>query len=72
MYPFRWRPAEGERHATTAPKLEPGTQVEALYGDVVELAVPDDLAWLWPTCVGCDKQAHVIAEQSRDYQAMLW
>lgn len=71
MYPFRWRPAQGKRHATTAKRLEPQSQVEALCGELVELAEPTDVAWLWPTCVGCDKQAHVIAERTRD-QAVVW
>lgn len=66
MHPFRWLPAEGERHATAEVRLAgayaTGDQVASLCGLSVLAAEGTEIAWLWPTCPDCNTAAHRLAE----------
>ena len=60
MHPFRWIPADGERHASRDKKPHgwpDGTVVNALCGRSVR-ADNRDVAWLWETCPACNQAAH--------------
>ncbi|MCX2729087.1 hypothetical protein OOZ19_02430 [Saccharopolyspora sp. NFXS83] len=65
-YPFRWFPAQGERHASvdSAPRLgfRSGTEVKALCGAEVSASEGDE-AWLWPTCPACTEGVRPIAQR---------
>ncbi|MEU5847276.1 zinc finger protein [Saccharopolyspora shandongensis] len=62
MHPFRWVPADGERHATGDARLAGaytvGEQIDSLCGRSVTVAERTEIAWLWETCVDCNREAH--------------
>lgn len=62
-HPFRWVPADGQRHAsrhpTTGGGYPPGLTVSTLCGLDVH-ARTGDLPWLWPTCADCNLEARRI------------
>lgn len=65
MYPFHWVPAAGQRHASLDAKpvgcaYPTGTQVETLCQQAVS-ADSSELAWLWGTCVECNRKARQLA-----------
>ncbi|GAA2796349.1 zinc finger protein [Saccharopolyspora taberi] len=63
-HPFRWVPAEGQRHATTdrlaAGGWSDGEAVTMLCGESVEVDNSVE-AWLWETCADCNAEAHRMA-----------
>ncbi|MEU5853203.1 zinc finger protein [Saccharopolyspora shandongensis] len=67
-YPFHWVPAAGLRHASTDARPEgslayvTGTSVSTLCRQELS-ADNSEIAWLWPTCGGCDTEAHRIARK---------
>lgn len=64
MHPFRWVPAEGERHASLEPSTgqgyPEGKVIQALCGKRVR-AENSDISWLWETCPDCNNRAHELA-----------
>lgn len=66
-HPFTWTPtpADRRRHAsldaTPGPGFPTGTTVRTLCGHRL-VAENTDMAWLWPTCDGCDKRTREIAD----------
>lgn len=66
MYPFRWVPADGQRHASTSPlpdyahSYPEGTVILTLCGTEL-IARTHAHAWLWRTCPDCDIKAHDLA-----------
>ncbi|KAA5829161.1 zinc finger protein [Saccharopolyspora hirsuta] len=69
-YPFHWVPAAGQRHASTDRRPEgalaypTGTSVATLCREQV-VADNSEIGWLWPTCDGCNTEAHRIAREHR-------
>ncbi|GAB3688012.1 zinc finger protein [Saccharopolyspora sp. ID03-671] len=66
MHPFRWVPADGGRHATADIRLAGayavGESITALCRRSVTVARGTELAWLWPTCAECNREAHALVE----------
>ncbi|MDA3644948.1 hypothetical protein LZ318_03800 [Saccharopolyspora indica] len=67
-YPFHWVPAAGQRHASTDRRPEgalaypTGTSVATLCREQV-VADNTEIGWLWPTCDGCNTEAHRIVRE---------
>ncbi|MDI2032822.1 zinc finger protein [Saccharopolyspora sp. TS4A08] len=58
-HPFCWRPAGGERHATTERPGE-GQTFTALCGLVAEADL-SEIGWFFATCGACNARAHELA-----------
>ncbi|WP_333777767.1 zinc finger protein [Saccharopolyspora oryzae] len=65
-HPFHWVPAEGQRHASTDERpsgssiYPDGIEVTTLCEQTV-MASTGEMAWLWPTCPGCNAAARARA-----------
>lgn len=64
VHPFRWAPAESQRHASldrSPGKGYPeGTVVQTLCGKQLR-AETSDVSWLWKTCPDCNIRARELA-----------
>ncbi|GAA2817592.1 zinc finger protein [Saccharopolyspora taberi] len=74
MYPFHWVPCEGSRHASLdarpAGGYPTGTEVTTLCGKRLP-ADNSELAWLWPTCPPCNREAHRLAAPALELQRRI-
>lgn len=58
-HPFCWRPAAGNRHATTE-RPRDGEEFTTLCG-AGEIADLGEIAWFFPTRADCNQRAHDLA-----------
>ncbi|WP_190816988.1 zinc finger protein [Saccharopolyspora pogona] len=65
-HPFRWAPADGERHASLDPAPHTGYPTGLVVKTLCERQLQvetGDIPWLWNTCPACDAKAHEIAQK---------